>query len=517
MNNLRRVFIAGVVACVFLTSCTVTTKNKEEEVVQQTSRNERHRPQFHFSPKQNWMNDPNGLVYHDGEYHLFYQHNPSGNVWGNMTWGHAISKDLVHWEELPLAIVPENDTFIFSGGVVVDSKNTSGLGTPDNPPMVALYTAWHEPSKIQRQDLAYSLDKGRTWKKYERNPVIDIGSTEFRDPKVFWYEPQQKWVMLVVLAVEHKVQFYESKNLLEWKLMSEFGPAGATGGVWEVPELLELPLDGKGDNKKWILKVDVGNGAVAGGSGGQYFVGQFDGTRFIPDEEPSNIRWLDHGSDFYAAIAFSGMYQKDGREVWLGWLNNWNYANGVPTDPWRGAQSIPRVLGLKTFSDGIHLTQQPVRELEQLRDTHKSWRNHIYFPGTLQTKDMPGKKFEITATVRPWIKGTFGFRLKGSEGEALVIGYDAKTQKLFLDRRNCGESGFHPEFAAYQEGPLPLENGKVTLRVLIDESSVEVFGNDRTVISSLFFPRGERGLEFFVDSGVIILNTLDVWTLRSIW
>lgn len=513
MNNLRRVYLFGVVACSLLTSCGV--RALDNEVVQQASYNERHRPQFHFSPKQNWMNDPNGLVYFDGEYHLFYQHNPFGNVWGNMTWGHAVSKDLVHWEELPLAIVPENDTFIFSGSIVVDINNTSGLGTPENPAMVALYTAWHEPSKIQRQDLAYSLDKGRTWKKYERNPVLDIGSTEFRDPKVFWYAPQQKWIMLVVLAVEHKVQFYESKNLLEWKFLSDFGPAGSTGGVWEVPELLELPLDGNPDNKKWILKVDVGNGAVAGGSGGQYFIGQFDGTRFIPDEDPATIRWLDYGSDFYAAIAYSGM--RDGREVWLGWLNNWRYATSVPTEPWRGAQSIPRTLGLKTFSDGIHLTQQPVKELEQLRNTHKSWRNRFYFPGAMQISDMPGKKFEIIATVRPWLKGKFGLRLRGADGEALVVGYDSRTQKLFVDRRNSGETSFHPEFAAYQEGPLPLENGKVTFRVLIDDSSIEVFGNDRTVITSLFFPRGEGGLEFFVEGGAIGLEGLDVWTLNSIW
>jgi fructan beta-fructosidase len=496
MNNVWRVFLLAAVACSAVTNCGVKTTNNE--VVQQSSYTERHRPQFHFSPKRNWMNDPNGLVYYDGEYHLFYQHNPFGNVWGNMTWGHAVSKDLVRWEELPLAIVPENNTFIFSGGVVVDSKNTSGLGTLENPAMVALYTAWHEPSKIQRQDLAYSLDKGRTWTKYANNPVLDIGSSEFRDPKVFWYAPEQKWVMLVVLVVEHKVQFYESKNLLEWKLMSEFGPAGSTGGVWEVPELLELPLDGNTNNKKWILKLDVGNGAIAGGSGGQYFIGHFDGTRFIPDEPASKIRWLDYGSDFYAAIAFAGMVQKDGREVWLGWLNNWRYATSVPTDPWRGAQSVPRSLGLKTFSDGIHLTQQPIKELEQLRNTQKSWRNRVYFPGTMQITDVPGRKLEIIATIRPWLKGTFGLRLKGSEGEALIIGYDAKAQKLFLDRRTSGETSFHPEFAAYQEGPLPLENGKVTLRVLIDESSVEVFGNDRTVITSLFFPRGEGGSSFLL-------------------
>jgi fructan beta-fructosidase len=498
-----------------LTSC--LEQNLNNEVMTNASHQEHYRPQFHFSPKQNWMNDPNGLVYYDGEYHMFYQHNPFGNLWGNMSWGHAVSEDLVHWEELPLAIAPENDTFIFSGSAVMDYGNTSGLGTPENPAMVALYTGWHEPSRIQHQDVAYSLDKGRTWKKYEGNPVLDIASSDFRDPKVFWYAPQQKWLMLVVLATEHKVQFYESKDLRDWTFASEFGPAGSTGGVWEVPELLELSLDGNSSNKKWILKVDVGNGAVAGGSGGQYFVGQFDGTRFIPEEEPSKIRWLDYGSDFYAAITWSGLKKHDGRDVWLGWLSNWRYAAGVPTDPWRGAQSIPRSLGLRTFSDGIQLTQQPVKELEQLRGTHKSWQNKFYTTGTMQLNDLPGGNLEIIATVRPWWPGQFGLRLQGAEGEALVVGYDSGTNSLFLDRRNCGEAGFHPDFAAYQEGPLPLEAGTVTIRVLIDESSVEVFGNDRTVITSLFFPRAEGKLEFFVEGGAVNVKSLDVWTLRSIW
>ena len=239
------------------------------------------RPQFHYTPAQNWMNDPNGLVYCKGEYHLFYQYNPFGDTWGHMSWGHAVSRDLVRWQELPLAIPEEGDELIFSGSAVVDRDNTSGLGTRENPAMVAIYTSARPGS--QAQSLAYSTDRGRTWTKYAGNPVLDIGSGEFRDPKVFWYAPSNQWIMAVVLATEHRVSFYASKNLKDWTHLSDFGPANAVGGVWEVPDLFQLPVDGNRKKTKWVLVVNINPGGIAGGSAAQYFVGDFDGTRFTAE------------------------------------------------------------------------------------------------------------------------------------------------------------------------------------------------------------------------------------------
>ncbi|MFI8347734.1 GH32 C-terminal domain-containing protein [Streptomyces sp. NPDC085596] len=248
---------------------------------------ETYRPQFHFTPEKNWMNDPNGLVYYQGEYHLFYQYNPNGNSWGDMSWGHAVSTDLVHWKQLPLALSHDDKEMVFSGSAVIDRNNTSGFGTPDNPPMVAVYTSAFRYGGKQAQSLAYSTDRGRTWTKYQGNPVLDIGSTEFRDPKVQWYAPTKSWLMTVALPTERKVRFYTSKNLKDWKQLSEFGPAGATGGVWECPDLFPLAVDGNPRKVKWVLVTNVNPGAVAGGSGTQYFTGDFDGTAFTPDDDGS--------------------------------------------------------------------------------------------------------------------------------------------------------------------------------------------------------------------------------------
>lgn len=242
---------------------------------------EQYRPQFHFSPERNWMNDPNGMVFHDGEYHLFYQYNPFGDTWGHMSWGHAVSPDMVHWEHLPVALLEEDGVMIFSGSAVVDRDNTSGFGTTDNPPLVAIYTGHYTEQPLQNQHIAYSTDRGRTWTKYEGNPVLDIGLRDFRDPKVMWHEATGRWVMTVTLPTDRKVRFYGSPNLKDWTLLSEFGPAGAVRGIWECPDLFPLPVEGGGE--KWVLIVNIGGDAVAGGSGCQYFVGTFDGETFIED------------------------------------------------------------------------------------------------------------------------------------------------------------------------------------------------------------------------------------------
>lgn len=247
---------------------------------------EEYRNQYHFSPAKNWMNDPNGLIYYQGEYHLFYQYNPSGDSWGNLSWGHAVSSDLVHWSELPVAIPQDENEMIFSGSAVIDTNNTTGFGTPDNPAMVAIYTSASKATGKQSQSLAYSTDGGRTFTKYTGNPVLDIGSNNFRDPKVFWYEPGHKWLMSVALSDPHKVSFYSSPDLKQWTHLSDFGPAGAIGGAWECPDLFPLPDPNQPGKQKWILIVSLNPGGIAGGSGAQYFIGDFDGKTFTPDDKP---------------------------------------------------------------------------------------------------------------------------------------------------------------------------------------------------------------------------------------
>ena len=261
------------------------TTQQKGEVSAVVSYKETYRPQFHFTPQTNWMNDPNGLVYFDGEYHLFYQYNPFGDTWGHIDWGHAVGRDLVHWQNLPVALPEESGVMIFSGSAVVDEKNTSGFGQNGKPPIVAIYTGYHPADGRQDQRIAYSTDRGRTWTKYSGNPVIDINSTEFRDPKVFWYERNKRWIMVLVLAAERKVRFYASPDLKRWTHLSDFGPAGATGGAWECPDLFELPLDGKPGRTKWGLIVNLNPGGFAGGSGAQYFIGSFDGTHFSAEGE----------------------------------------------------------------------------------------------------------------------------------------------------------------------------------------------------------------------------------------
>ena len=300
-------------------------------VAQDNLYKEKHRPQFHFSPAKNWTNDPNGLVYFAGEYHLFNQYNPYGNKWGHMSWGHAVSPDLVHWKHLPVAIPEKDSIMIFSGSAVIDKTNTSGFATkPGQVPMVAIYTAHiiANPSKPddyrQEQHIAYSLDKGRTWTKYSGNPVLDIHKKDFRDPKVFRYEKDKKWIMAVVLPHEHKVQFYSSLNLKQWTYLSDFGPAGDIQNIWECPDLLQVPIENAGGKKKWVL-INSQQTTM------QYFVGDFDGKTFQNENPSEKIYRPDYGPDYYAAVTYN--LPTNQSPVLLGWANNWTYANDIPPSP----------------------------------------------------------------------------------------------------------------------------------------------------------------------------------------
>ncbi|GGY22377.1 glycoside hydrolase family 32 protein [Streptomyces djakartensis] len=808
---------------------------------------ETYRPQFHFTPRKNWMNDPNGLVYYKGEYHLFYQYNPNGNSWGDMSWGHAVSKDLVHWEELPLALSHDDEEMVFSGGAVVDWGNSTGFGTKTNPPMVAIYTSAYRDGGEQAQSLAYSTDRGRTWTKYQGNPVIGIGSKDFRDPKVQWYAPTKSWLMTVSLSAEHKVRFYSSRNLKDWDLLSEFGPAGATGGVWECPDLFPLAVDGDPDNIKWVLVVNLNPGGIAGGSAAQYFVGDFDGRKFTPEDKgtytpptgevvqdfegggfgewtttgtafgqgpatgavdgqgtvagfdgkglansfhggdgatgvltspaftvnspylnfrigggrhpheegtvldaappegtvladfeggsyggwtatgdafgaapaggtlpgqqqvsgflgsglvntflngdsttgtltspeftidkkyidfligggnhpagsdhPTAIElvvdgqvvrtatgkdterlnwvswdvgglagkkaririvddntggwghlnvdhivmsdsqarrvsqetsvnlivdgevvrtatgsdsetldwasfdmrpyagkeariqvvdrntggwghvladqftaadkparsvvqradWADHGRDYYAAVSWENA--PGGKRYMIGWMNNWDYAGSVPTSPWRGVQSVPREMALRTIDGRIRLTSEPVGGLKSLRQSDPATASGITVESaskSLADHGAEGKGLDIEATFSLKDADRFGLKVRtGAGGEETVIGYDTTTQELYVDRTRSGAGDFASTFPGVQSAPLKAENGRIKLRILVDWSSVEVFGgNGEAVITDQVFPDpSSTGVEVFAEGGTAGLDQLRAWQLKSI-
>lgn len=469
------------------------------------------RPRHHFTPPQNFMNDPNGLVFFDGEYHLFYQHNPFGNEWGHMSWGHAVSHDLIHWEHLPVALREENGVMIFSGSAVVDWKNSSGFGLPGKPPLVAVYTGHSETE--QNQNLAYSTDRGRTWERYGANPVVAIGARDFRDPKVFWHEPTQKWIMVTVLSDEHRVRFDASSDLKHWTYLSDFGPAGATDGIWECPDLFALPVEGEPGIIKWVLKVDV-----LRGTGAQYFIGDFDGTRFTNNAASNEIRRVDFGEDFYAAQSWNDAPGEgpDGRRIWIAWMNNWHYANDIPTSPWRGLFSIPRKLGLRRFPEGQRLVQRPIEELGALRHLrYHATDGDIQAVNTQLATLRLERSVEITVEFLLETAIEFGLKLCTGEAEESVIGYDVGSQELCMDRRRSGEITFSGQFAGIQRAHLPVEEGKIRLRIFVDSCSVEVFGNDGySVLSNLIFPKTQNlGLDFYARDGGARLSNLDIWEL----
>ncbi|MFI6576271.1 glycoside hydrolase family 32 protein [Nocardiopsis sp. NPDC050513] len=635
-----------------------------------------HRPQLHFSPAEHWMNDPNGLIHHDGVYHLYFQYNPEGDQWGNMSWGHATSPDLIHWEEQPLALPYTDREHVFSGGIVFDEHNTSGLGTAQNPPLVAVYTSAYTDASdrpgIQAQSLAYSLDGGYTWERYAGNPVLDIGDADFRDPKVFWYEEGGYWVMAAVVATDHVVHFYRSDDLREWEFLSDFGPAHADGGIWEVPDLFELPVDGDPDDTRWVLIVNLNPGAVAGGSGAQYFVGDFDGTAFTPDhlvdsgppegelladfedgygdwevvndldgaggdgpfgaapaqgtlpdqqhvhghegghllnsyvggdaprghatspeftidrdhvnllvgggnhpntgqggdasvnlvvdgevvrtatgrdsehldwvswdvgdlvgrtarlrvnddatggwghilldhvvlsDHPqsglADYDWLDWGRDYYAAVSYNDT--PDDARITMAWMSNWQYAGAVPTSPWRGQMALPRQLELETVEGRPRLVQRPVDGLQEIYGPplYQRTRVSVIDQGLRLADPAPGQAHQVEVTLRPGGTDEIGLRVHDDGDQATVIGYDSGAGELFVDRTRSGNTGFHHAFPSRSRVPLPLEDGALRLRVVVDTSSVEVFAADgRAVLTHLAFPDpSATGVTLYAEGG----------------
>lgn len=486
---------------------------------------ERYRPQFHFTPRINWMNDPNGLVYYEGQYHLFFQYNPFGNRWGYMSWNHAVSDDMVHWEHRPVAIPygKEEEEAIFSGGALVDHNNTSGFGDGDRAPIIATYTSHYtreDGSTWQAQSLAYSNDGGETFTKYEGNPVLEFDDPDFRDPNVMWDDQREQWVMVVALPRQYKVQFYASDNLVDWEFLSDFGPEGAYDGIWECPDLFPLAIDGDPDNIKWVLHVDINPGSIAGGSGSQYFVGEWNGTEFIPDESISggDVMWVDYGTDYYAAISWNNIPEDDGRRLWVGWMNNWDYANEIPTYPWRSAQSIPRSVHLETIDDNIKVIQRPVEELQSLRTEYLTLED-IEVPTGSHPLEASGKAYEFVVEFDPGDSDVVGVKVREGTWEETLIGYDAVNGSVFVDRTNSGEDGFHDGFAQRNDAPAVLRDGKIKLHVFVDWSSVEVFVNDgEAVITNRIFPDPDsQGISLFAEGGNATLQSMDFWTLNSIW
>ncbi|RJG23210.1 glycoside hydrolase family 32 protein, partial [Massilia cavernae] len=469
---------------------------------------------------------------------------------------------LVHWSELPVALQVEKDEqgaitqCFYSGSAVVDSANTSGLGLPGQAAMVLIYTSVYPAAMTlangkrvregqQSQSLAYSLDRGRSWTQYAGNPVLELPPPayldeyrEFRDPKVFWYAPESKWVMVVVLADQYKALFYASNDLLQWELMSEFGPASAIGGVWECPDLFELPVDGDPANSKWVLVINLNPGGPAGGSGAQYFIGRFDGHTFQPEPaapgsvvragEPvvttarpdDHVRWLDYGPDFYAAISWNDA--PGGKRVLIGWMSNWLYARQVPTAPWRSAQSIARELALRTIDGQVRLVQQPLEAFDQLRrKLLLAVDGQVVAAGVtaLAPAHTRAGPADIEVLLDPGTALRAGLQVHtGENGDQTVIGYDRELGQVYVDRSRAGDASFSQQFSACHAAPVALRDGAIRLRIVVDTASVTVFaGMNEVVLSSQVFPgAGSDNMAMFAEGGQAIMRHLKVWSLASI-
>jgi len=469
---------------------------------------DRDRPTFHFTPPTAWMNDPNGLVYFDGEYHLFYQHNPESAVWGPMHWGHAVSRNLIDWQHLPVALYPDGQGMIFSGSAVVDWNNTAAFG---EKALVAVFT--YHKDRLETQNLAYSTDRGRTWTKYAINPVIPNPEhiRDFRDPRVFWHVDH--WVM--ALAAGDRILFYTSSNLRDWDQSGSFGEGyGCTAGVWETPDLFELPVEG-GSESRWVLTVSVGHGGPAGGSGTQYFVGKFDGRSFISENAREIVLWMDHGADYYAPQSWNE--EPGARRIMLAWMSNWKYSGAIPTGTWRGIYSIPRQLSLVRTGAGIRLLQQPVSELQSLRGRHLHWDTRTVRPHTNLLAGIQGDRLEIIAEfLISQAAGRFGFDLRTGERFRTTIGYKVRERELFVDRTFSGVNDFSDSFAGIHSVSLTPENGMIRLHILLDRSSLEVFANNGLVtLSELIFPPPAcRNLKLFAEDTNVLLNSLDIYHLK---
>ncbi len=476
-----------------------------------SSNRETYRPVYHHTPMYGWMNDPNGMFYKDGVYHLYFQYNPYGSMWGNMTWGHSTSTDLTHWTYEGTAIVPDAWGAIFSGSCVVDKDNTAGFG---KGAVVAFYTSakstpWGD---IQSQSMAYSLDNGKTFIKYEHNPILTSTERDFRDPKVFWYAPGKHWVMM--LAVGQEMQIYSSDNLKEWKKESSFGAMqGAHGGVWECPDLVEVAVEGSKE-KKWVLICNLNPGGPFGGSAAQYFVGSFDGKKFV-NESPTQTKWLDWGKDNYATVTWSNA--PAGRCIALGWMSNWQYANNVPTTQYRSANTLARDLTLYRVGGELYLKSKPSPEIKKARAEEKKIPT-FEVKGNYEVASLLADNkgaYEIEMTIENKGTSKIDFSLMNEKGEKVAMYYDVVRKQFVMDRSASGIVGFSRDFPAVTVAPV-RNTDQIHLRLFIDRSSVEAFGEDgEYVMTNLVFPAEPYNrMVFSSDKGSYIVKSMNVYRLQ---
>lgn len=472
---------------------------------------EMFRPVYHHTPVYGWMNDPNGMFYKDGVYHLYFQYNPYGSVWGNMHWGHSTSTDLMHWNFEGCAIVPDAWGAIFSGSCVVDHNNTAGFG---KGAVVAFYTSakatpWGD---VQSQSMAYSLDNGKTFTKYEGNPILTSSEKDFRDPKVFWYAPGKHWVMM--LAVGQHMEIYSSVNLKEWKKESEFGAMqGAHGGVWECPDLVEIPVEGTRE-KKWVLICNLNPGGPFGGSAAQYFVGSFDGKKFV-NESPTQTKWMDWGKDNYATVTWNNA--PDGRCIALGWMSNWQYANNVPTRQYRSANTLARDLTLYREGQELFLKSTPSVEVKKARGKKvsiPSFKVSEKHEIVNLFEDNQGA-YEVEILIQNAGASKIAFCLLNDKGEKVSMYYDLNRKQFVMDRSESGTVDFSKDFPAVTVAPANVDK-ELVLHLFVDRSSIEAFGEDgKFVMTNLVFPSQPYvKMCFEADKNGYAVKTLNVYTLQ---
>lgn len=472
---------------------------------------ESFRPVYHHTPAYGWMNDPNGMFYKDGVYHLYFQYNPYGSVWGNMHWGHSTSTDLMHWKFEGCAIVPDTWGAIFSGSCVVDHENTAGFG---KEAVVAFYTSakstpWGD---IQMQSMAYSLDNGKTFTKYEGNPILTSSERDFRDPKVFWYAPGKHWVM--ILAVGQHMEIYSSVNLKEWKKESEFGAMqGAHGGVWECPDLVEIPVEGTRE-KKWVLICNLNPGGPFGGSAAQYFVGSFDGKKFV-NESPTQTKWMDWGKDNYATVTWNNA--PDGRCIALGWMSNWQYANNVPTRQYRSANTLARDLTLYREGQELYLKSTPSVEVKKARGKKVSIPSFKVSEKHEIVNLFEEKQgaYEVEIVIQNAGASKIDFCLLNDKGEKVSMYYDLNRKQFVMDRSESGTVDFSKDFPAVTVAPVNVDK-ELTLRLFVDRSSIEAFGEDgKFVMTNLVFPSQPYvKMCFEADKNGYAVKALNVYKLQ---
>lgn len=469
---------------------------------------EEFRPLYHHSPLYGWMNDPNGMFYKDGEYHLYYQWNPYGSMWGNMNWGHSSSKDLISWQHHPVAIQPNGLGTVFSGSSVVDKDNTAGFG---KGAVIAIYTS---AGASQMQSLAYSLDNGMTFHVYENNPII-AADKECRDPNMFWHEKSGKWILILAAALEKEMWIYSSPDLKNWTKESSFGHGyGAQDGVWECPDLMELPVRGT-DRTKWVLICNINPGGPFGGSAAQYFVGDFDGKTFTCDTKPEITKWMDYGKDHYAAVSWSNAPEK--RHTVIAWMSNWQYANNVPTTQYRSGNSVPRDLSLYTSAGETYLKSSPSRELLKLRG--KEEKKHSFKVDRTYNMDKllsdNTGTYEIEMTIKNRNAEVIGFQLFNSKGEEVDIYYNLVEKKFAMDRSKSGVVSFSSDFPVLTLAPIE-GNSEMTLRLFVDKSSLEAFGDDgRFAMTNLVFPSEPYNrISFYAKGGSYAVSSFKVYKLK---